>query len=66
MMKEHEEMTFGKHIGVKLGDVPASYLIWFFEQPNAKITQPALFAYIKHNIRHLIKDANETRKVYHD
>lgn len=29
-LKDDNLMTFGKHKGVKLGDVPDSYLLWLY------------------------------------
>lgn len=51
------EMPFGKYKGEYLGDVPASYLIWFYEQATAHRTQPLLYAYIKKNLKHLQTEA---------
>ncbi len=31
-MDENTLITFGKHNGTKLGEVPASYLLWFYEK----------------------------------
>lgn len=40
-------MPFGKHQGKKMEDVPASYLLWLW---NENVTQPAVRAYIQDNL----------------
>jgi len=39
-------MTFGKHKGKRLTNVPGDYLLWFYEQPWAP-DWPGLYAYVK-------------------
>lgn len=58
MMKESEIMPFGKYRDseTKLGDVPASYLLWWHgEQDGSRY--PELVEYIEHNKQHLLKEA---------
>lgn len=55
-MKDSDLMTWGKYKGEKLGNVPASYLLWFFEQPWAK-EHKELFAYVESGFKHLVKEA---------
>lgn len=43
-MNDNDLILFGKHKGTKLIDVPASYLLWFMDQPWAK-DWPDLLAY---------------------
>lgn len=52
-MKDSDPMTFGKYKGTPIGRVPASYLLWFYDQPKAKDSQPATIAYIEANIKAL-------------
>jgi hypothetical protein len=40
-------MPWGKHKGMKLKDVPASYLLWCYGQPWMKDGWPQLYAYLK-------------------
>lgn len=46
--KLHDDslMTFGKHKGKKLGEIPDYYWLWFMEQDWAK-KHPDLLAYAK-------------------
>lgn len=41
-------MPWGKHKGQKLGKIPASYLLWLYEQPWIKSWE-GLHAYLKAN-----------------
>jgi len=41
-------MPWGKHQGVKMSDVPASYLLWLYEQPWIKDWKE-LHAYLRAN-----------------
>lgn len=48
MADENTRLTFGIHKGEKLGDVPASYLIYLWD--NSKhISQPGIEQYIQDN-----------------
>jgi uncharacterized protein (DUF3820 family) len=55
----HYEMPFGKHRGERLGDIPASYLLWLHDQsfcPN-KVRN-----YVERERKHLTEEAaNEGR-----
>lgn len=48
-LTEDDPMPFGKHRGRPLCCVPASYLLWFFEQDWAPKDYPALFDYVEDN-----------------
>lgn len=49
-------MPFGKHKGEAIGDVPAQYLLWFFEQPWSTKYR-AVYGYIYENKKYLEKEA---------
>lgn len=57
-MKDSDIMQFGKYKGEKLGDVPASYLLWFYAQSWAK-EHKDLYEYVNANIEHLRKEKEE-------
>lgn len=40
-------MPFGKHEGLPLESVPASYLVWFYEQDWAEEKYPEIYLYCK-------------------
>lgn len=50
------KMPFGKHKGQDLDDVPASYLLWFYEQDWA-MQYPEVLKYVKKNIQAIKEDA---------
>jgi uncharacterized protein (DUF3820 family) len=60
-MKESELMGFGKYEHEKLGDVPAQYLMWCFEQRSLMNRKPELQEYIRRNLVHLKKEAENER-----
>lgn len=43
------EMTFGKHQGERLGDIPDGYFRWLSEQDWLEDKYPELLAYIQEN-----------------
>lgn len=44
MLTDNDLMPFGKHKGKKLIDVPASYLLWLYEDhPNFKTTDVGIY-----------------------
>ncbi len=57
---DQSRMPWGKHKGEKLMDVPASYLLWLFEQTWIK-DYPGLHAYLKKNEDLLMSEKNEDR-----
>ena len=62
-MDDSSLMTWGKHRGKKRGDVPADYLLWFYDQLWAK-EYPGLWEYVAQNYLRLereAKRANEER-----
>lgn len=52
-MNEREFMSFGKFKGERLGDVPAWWLLWVYDQKEMKRTRPQLYAYIEENLSYL-------------
>lgn len=51
-------MPWGQHEGTKLEHVPASYLLWIFEQPWIA-DWPGLHAYLKKHEKQLIQERGE-------
>ena len=52
-------MTFGKYQGQKLANIPASYLLWLYDNNRA---YPKLKAYIIENMDALRKEIEEPKK----
>jgi len=48
-MEDGDVITFGKHKGKKLQDVPADYLLWLADQPGFDESKPDLYDYIDRN-----------------
>lgn len=61
-MTDESEMTFGKHKGIKLANIPADYLIWLYE--NVQLDND-LKAYIKDNEAGLRKEIEREPKKTH-
>lgn len=62
-MNDDDEMPFGKHQGKPMCDVPASYLLWLWnenygQETNTK-TKPVI-DYIKENIDALMEEDEDT------
>lgn len=60
---DKDVMEFGKHKGEKLANVPAGYLLWFWNQNEKNF---ALMKYIEQNMEGLkaeeaLKDKNKNR-----
>lgn len=55
------EMPFGKHKGVALGEVPASYLLWLGDQPDMRSKHPELYAYVDSGRQWLEKEKSNER-----
>jgi hypothetical protein len=49
-------LSFGEHKGKRLIDVPASWLIWYYEAPDDFIKNKWLFEYIRDNYEALQKE----------
>lgn len=58
-------LTFGKHKGKLLTDVPASYLIWLFEQDFVQKSYPDIYDYIEANYSE-IQDRADYEEYYED
>lgn len=54
--KDSDLMPFGAHKDEKLGDVPASYLLWFGSQTWAK-KFPRILKYVEDNKKWLTEEA---------
>ena len=52
-MDDYSLMPFGKYKGTQLANVPASYLIWIYEE-SLGFAYPGLREYIKDNL-HILK-----------
>ena len=59
-MKDDDLMPFGKHKGEKLGDIPASYLLWCADNFGPG-KYPDLVAYVEKNRMALEKEILENR-----
>lgn len=65
-LKDDSEMPYGKHAGTKMANVPASYLIWCYE--NRKI-HPDVAVYVSQNmdvLRKQMKEEQEERRRWRD
>lgn len=51
-------MPFGKHKGAKMEKVPASYLLWLWNQGN--ISHPGVRGYIENSLSALEKECPDT------
>ena len=58
MITDESIMQFGKYKGKKMKDVPASYLIWCYEQ-DWILKDPDLFTYIDTNWNALEQEVEE-------
>lgn len=52
-MTDSDLMPFGKHKGKKLGDVPADYLLWLYEQDWFLKSWGSLAGYVAQNYKAL-------------
>lgn len=59
MISDDYTMPFGKHKGERIGEVPASYLLWLFEQDDLEQTRPQLFEYISEHEEALYREKNK-------
>lgn len=58
--KDEDIMPFGKHRGTPIGEVPSSYLLWWYDQNPTNF--PRLAAYIRLKKTQLEEEAeNEPR-----
>jgi len=56
---DETEITFGKYKGTKLANVPASYLLWLYDNNKCGYE---LKTYIRNNHEQLEKEAKETKR----
>ena len=59
-LTDEDVMTFGKHKGAKLKDVPDSYLLWLYETDWCKTSNPRLYAYI-YNVYEALEQEDDQR-----
>jgi hypothetical protein len=56
-MDDNSKMTFGKHAGKRLEEVPSSYLLWLWDKDDGVWQQPGeLHDYIKESWSALLHD----------
>lgn len=67
-MDDNSIISFGKHKGEKLIDVPASYLLWLWTNKNKAQEEknPELFTYICDNLEVIRKEIAEKYRNYKD
>lgn len=58
---ERTPMPFGKHKGTPLGDIPASYLIWLFDE-GGPTNRPDIREYIEEREDELRAEAETERR----
>lgn len=63
---ETKAMTFGKHKGKDFDDVPASYMLWLWEQDWIEDAYPDVYSYIKKNLNMLQQDAEIQEERFND
>jgi uncharacterized protein (DUF3820 family) len=67
---DESPMPFGKHKGKKLSEVPASYLLWCYDQPGMNNNWPQLLSYIEDNLETLtdqkVEEDEERKERYRD
>ena len=49
-MQDSDPFPFGKHKGTPIGDVPASYLLWLYDNG---LKDGSVKTYIDNNMKHL-------------
>lgn len=57
-------LPWGKHQGVKLSEVPPTYLLWLYEQPWIR-EWPGLYSYLKRHEDVFIQERNESEEGGH-
>ena len=62
-LDDKHEITFGKHAGAKLGDIPASYLLFIADSDGTRETV-GIFGYVLKNRDRLEKEAEEAKREY--
>ena len=56
-LEDESRMPFGKYVGQKMVDVPASYLLWFKENVAPNMSNQNVHDYINDNLQVLKKEA---------
>lgn len=57
-LKDDDPMPIGKYKGTKMGNVPATWLDWFRDQPWAR-SYPKILAYINKNKEHIDRELDD-------
>lgn len=58
-LTDNHPMPYGKYAGKRMGDVPAVYLLWLFD--NGKCT-PEVKSYVLVNMDGLKQEASKTKR----
>ena len=59
-LTDDDKMPFGKHKGMAMKNVPATYLLWLYGEMEAKKqSQGPVFLYIKDNLKVLEKEVED-------
>lgn len=66
MIDDSYTMPFGKHVGKPLKDVPASYLLWFFEQSWSEHQWPELYVYVRDREDELLEECQAEKEDMQD
>lgn len=56
-LTDESPMPFGKHTGIRMGDVPGSYFAWLWGNGMARQTTSPVHKYIVKNIENIESDA---------
>ena len=64
-LEDHDRMPFGKHGGKKMEDVPASYLLWLWDDGWWERHTEPLGAYIADAFTALLKECPDYEPKHH-
>ena len=68
ILNDDSLMPFGKYKGEQMQDVPASYLLWLYDQPSLNTTSDlAVRAYVKDSwdfLQHEVSKKNKRNYVF--
>lgn len=62
-MKDTDRMSFGKHKGKMLGEIPAAYMLWLYEEMKEKRNPFArqITEYLESNLEYYKQQLDENR-----